>query len=182
MATKPTIFKFNVSLSDLDRDYYDSLSLTVAQHPSETTERMMVRVLANCINAQERLVFTKGLSDTEEPDLWVKSLDDRIQLWIDVGEPALDRLKKACSRAESVRVYSFNTKSPVWWEQLNLQRSNLSVSVFQFDWDAIVALAAMVERTMTMSVTITNDSAYVATERGECEVAWVALNDLAGGS
>ncbi len=177
MAIKPTIHKFNVSLSDLDRDYYDSLNLTVAQHPSETVERMMVRVLANCINAQERLVFTKGLSDTEEPDLWVKSLDDQVELWVDVGEPALDRLKKACSRAAAVRVYSFNTKSPVWWEQLNLQRSRLPVEVFRIDWDAIAGLAALVERTMTMSVTITNDSAYIATERGECEVAWVALND-----
>jgi len=80
LALKPTIHKFNVSLSDLDRDYYESLNLTVAQHPSETIERMMVRLLAYCINAHARLQFTKGLSDTEEPDLWVKSLDDQVEL------------------------------------------------------------------------------------------------------
>ena len=179
MAIKPTIYKFNVSLSDHDRDYYDSLNLTVAQHPSETVERMMVRVLANCINAQERLAFTRGLSDTEEPDLWVKSLDDQIELWIDVGEPAFDRLKKACSRAAVVKVYTFNTKSSVWWEQLNLQRARLPVAVFRFDWAAIAALAALVERTMNMSVTIADDSAYIATARGECEVGWVTLNEAA---
>lgn len=179
MALKPTIHKFNVSLSDLDRDHYESLNLTVAQHPSETVERMMVRLLAFCVNAQERLSFTKGLSDTQEPDLWVKSLDDQIELWIDVGEPALDRLKKACSRAAAVRVYTFNNKSTVWWEQLNLARSGLPVAVYRFDWAAIVDLAALVERTMTMSVTITNDAAYIAAELGECEVSWTALNPIA---
>jgi len=136
----------------------------------------MVRLLAYCINAHARLQFTKGLSDTEEPDLWVKSLDDQVELWIEVGEPGLERLKKACSRAEAVRVYSFNTKSTVWWDQLPLGRSGLQLAVFRFDWEAIVALASLVERTMTMSVTITNDSAYVATPRGECEVGWIALN------
>ena len=136
----------------------------------------MVRLLAFCINAQERLGFTKGLSDTEEPDLWVKSLDDQIELWVDVGEPAIERLKKASSRAAAVRVYSFNSKSAVWWEQLNLARSGLAVAVFRFDWEAIERLAGLVERTMTMSVTITNDSAYIATQQGECEVGWVALN------
>ncbi len=176
MAIKPTIHKFNVSLSDLDRDYYESLNLTVAQHPSETVERMMARLLAYCINSQERLSFTKGLSETEEPDLWVKTLDDQIELWIDIGEPGLERLKKANSRAAAVKVYSFNTKSTVWWNQLHLRRSGLPVAVFRFDWEAIVVLASLVERTMTMSVTITNDSAYVATQRGECEVGWIALN------
>lgn len=175
MALKPTIHKFNISLSDLDREYYDTLNLTVAQHPSESSERMLMRVLARCINAQERLVFTKGLSETEEPDLWVKSLDDLIELWIDVGEPGIDRLKKATRRASAVKVYSFNTKSTIWWEQLHLARSKLVVDVYRVDWTAITGLAALLERTMTMSVTITNDSAYIATERGECEVGWVAL-------
>lgn len=177
MALKPTIHKFTISLSDLDREHYDSLSLTVAQHPSESPERMMVRVLAFCINAQDRLAFTKGLSETEEPDLWVKSLDDQIDLWIDVGEPGLDRLKKATRQSRLTRVYSFNSKSPTWWDQLQLRRSKLAVDVFQFDWAAIQNLANLLERTMTMSVTITGDSAYIATERGECEVGWVALND-----
>lgn len=177
MALKPTIHKFSISLSDLDRDYYDSLNLTVAQHPSESAERMMVRVLSYCINAQERLEFTKGLSETEEPDLWVKSLDDQIELWIDVGEPSLDRLKKATRQSQHTRVYSFNSKSPTWWDQLQLGRANLEVLVFRFDWPAVQALAKLLERTMVMSVTITGASAYIATERGECEVGWQLLEN-----
>lgn len=93
MALKPTIYKHRISLSDLNRDYYDTLNLTVALHPSETIERMMVRVLAYCINAQEHLTFTKGLSEIEEPDIWLRSLDDQIRLWVDVGEPSADRIK-----------------------------------------------------------------------------------------
>jgi len=175
MALKPTIYKFSISLSDLDRDYYDALNLTVAQHPSESSERMMARVLAYCINAQERLGFTKGLSETEEPDLWVKSLDDQIELWIDVGEPSLDRLKKATRQSQQTRVYSFNRKSPTWWQQLQLGRAKLEVMVFRFDWPAVQELATLLERSMVMSVTITEASAYIATERGECEVGWQLL-------
>jgi len=177
MALKPRIHKFSISLSDLNRDYYDSLNLTVAQHPSESPERMMVRVLAFCLNAQDRLSFTKGLSETEEPDLWVKSLDDQIDLWIDVGEPGIDRLKKATRQSRVTRVYSFNSKSPIWWEQLQLERAKLDVLVFRFDWLAIQEFAQLLERTMAMSVTITGDSAYIASERGECEVSWSALNE-----
>jgi len=168
LALKPTIHKFTISLSDLDREVYDSLNLTVAQHPSESPERMMARVLAYCINSQERLVFTRGLSDTDEPDLWVKSLDDQIELWVDVGEPSLERLKKAARQADVVRVYSFNAKSPTWWEQLHLARSGVAAEVYRLQWDSVVVLAQMLERTMVMSVTITNDSAYIATEGDEC--------------
>ena len=179
MALKPTIHKFNISLSDLDREHYDSLNLTVAQHPSESAERMMVRVLAFCINAQERLSFTRGLSETEEPDLWVKSLDDQIELWIDIGEPSLDRLKKATRQSQAVRVYSFNTKSETWWGALQLRRSKLAVSVYRFDWSEVVTLADLLARGVTrsaiMSVTITDSSAYVAAEAGECQVGWVEL-------
>lgn len=175
MALKPTIYKFNISLSDMDRDYYDSLHLTVAQHPSETHERMMVRILAYCINADERLSFTRGLSATEEPDMWIKTLDDQISLWIDVGEPSLDRIKKVSRNSEAVKIYSFNTKSDLWWSRLSNQVDRLPVSVYQFQWESIQLLAAMVERTMTMSVTISDGSAFVATELGECEVAWLTL-------
>jgi len=95
MALKPTIFKFSVALSDVDRNRYEDLPLTVAQHPSETLERMMARVLAYCLNADDGLEFSKGLSDNEQPDLWRRSLDGRILDWIEVGEPSADRLRKA---------------------------------------------------------------------------------------
>jgi len=175
VAIKPTIYKFSISLSDLNRDYYDTLNLTVALHPSEKEERMMARVLAFCINAQEFLVFTKGLSEVEEPDIWVKTLDDQLALWIDLGEPDFERIKKASRLAKEVKVYSFNSKSDVWWQQSQAKFSQLSVSFFQFPWQSIQDLTQLVERTMTMSVTITGDSAYVAAEQGECEVSWLAL-------
>jgi len=175
VALKPTIYKLNISLSDLDRNYYDTLTMTVAQHPSETLERMMVRVLAFCINAQAFLTFTKGLSDTDEPDIWARTLDGNISMWIDVGEPSVDRIKKASSLASTVRVYSFNAKSDVWWNKEQEKFRKLSASIFQFQWESVQALAKLVERTMALSITISDDSAYVATERGECEVSWLAL-------
>lgn len=177
MAIKPTIFKFRVSLSDLNRDYYDTLNLTVAQHPSETTERMMVRVLAYCINACEYLTFTKGLCEVEEPAIWEKTLDEQIAQWIDIGEPTVDRIKKASRISQSVKVYSFNTKSDVWWEQDANKFKQLNASYFRFKWSDILSLAKLTERTMDFSVTITENSAYIATNLGECEIAWQELGN-----
>ena len=177
MALKPTIYKLKISLSDLNRNHYDTLNLTLAQHPSETVERMMVRVLAYCINAQEHLVFAKGLNADDEPDIWARSLDDQISLWIDVGEPAVDRIKKASRLAPTLKIYCFNSKADVWWNQSQEKISQLKAAVYQFQWENIQALAALVQRTMEMSVTITGDSAYVATELGECEVSWVVLQE-----
>jgi uncharacterized protein YaeQ len=175
MALKPKIYKTRITLSDIDRDYYTTLNLTVAQHPSETLERMMVRVLAFCIHAREHPTFTKGLCAVEEPDIWAHTLDDRISLWIDVGEPAVERIKKATRLSPAVRVYSFNSKSDTWWEQGRARFNALPVSVFQLPWEEVQALAALVQRTMDLSVTITGDSAYVAAAAGECAVSWVPL-------
>ena len=177
MALKPTVFKFNIALSDLNRNIYDSLNLTVAQHPSETVERMMARVLAFCMNAQEHLVFCRGLSASDEPDLWARTLDDRIALWIDVGEPAVARIKKATRISAAVKVYSFNAKakSDVWWQKGREQFKPLNVSVTRFDWPSMQALAQGVARTMSFSVMISGESAYVSTEQGEWEVPWSVL-------
>lgn len=177
MALKPTVYKFNIAVSDLNHNYYDTLNLTVAQHPSETVERMMVRVLAFCLNAQEHLVFGRGLSTMDEPDLWARTLDDRIALWIDVGEPAADRIKKATRISTVVKVYSFNakSKSDAWWQKARDGFGKLDVSVYQFDWPSVQALAQLVQRTMDFSVMITGESAYVSTGKGECEVPWITL-------
>lgn len=178
MAIKPTIYKARISLSDLERDYYDSINLTIAQHPSETLERMMVRILAFCINAQEGLELTKGLDEVDEPDLWVRTMDEQTTLWIDVGEPSFDRIKKAQSLARAVKVYSFNTKSDVWWSQGESKFSRLNASFYRFPWESIEALAGLVKRTMDLSVTITGDSAYFAGEAGEVEVSWEVLQSV----
>ena len=175
MASNSKICKLTISLSDIDRHHYDTLNLTVAQHPSETVERMMVRILVFCINAREGLKFTKGLSAVDEPDIWARSLDDQLLLWIDVGEPSLERIKKASRIAREVKVYSFNRKSKPWWDAGRDKFTQLNASLYQFEWESIQALARLHQRTMQLSVTISGDSAYVATELGECEVAWVEL-------
>jgi len=175
VATKPTIYKLRIALSDLERNYYDALNLTVALHPSETPERMMARVMAYCLNAQDDLVFAKGLSDVEEPDIWVRTMDGQTKLWVDVGEPSLDRVKKASRQAKHVKIYSFNSKSDVWWEQGKSKFRGLGVDIFRFNDTEIDRLSEFLARTMDLSVTITGQSAYVASDAGEVEINWQIL-------
>ncbi|SMF38635.1 Uncharacterized conserved protein YaeQ, suppresses RfaH defect [Alteromonadaceae bacterium Bs31] len=177
MALSSTIYKFTITLSDLNRDYYQALNLTVALHPSENTQRMMARVLAYCLHADEHLQFTKGLSTPEEPDIWCKTLDGQTLSWIEIGEPAADKLKKASRVAKEVWVYTFNSKSAVWWQQEQAKISPLAVYVRQFNWPEIETLSAMLERKMEMSVTVSGDAAFVACDKGECEVHWQVLQD-----
>lgn len=175
MATKPTIYKLRIALSDLERNYYDTLNLTIALHPSETPERMMARVMAYCINAQEGLSFAKGLSDVDEPDIWIRTMDQQTSLWIDVGEPSHERVKKASRQAKQVRIYSFNSKSDVWWEQGKSKFGMLKADIFRLNQTEIEALTELLARTMDLSVTITGQSAYVAGDNGEVEVNWEIL-------
>lgn len=178
VALKPTIYKLRIALSDLNRDYYDNLNLTVAQHPSENLERLMARVLAFCLNCTENLAFTRGLSSVEEPDIWERTLDEKVALWIEVGEPAVDRVKKASRLADAVKIYSFNSKSDVWWSQGQQKFAALPVSIYRFDWPSIQALAGRVQRTMDLSVTLSGDTAYIASDEGQCEVTWTALQTI----
>lgn len=177
MAIKPTIYKLRIALSDLERNYYDTLSLTVALHPSETHERMMARVVAYCINAQDDLVFTKGLSDVEEPDAWCRTMDDKITLWLDVGEPDVERVKKSVRKASAVKVYSFNSKSDTWWEQNKGKLSLHNAEIIRFNHQQIAHLATLLERTVDWSLTITGQSAYIASGKGEAEVTWQTLQE-----
>ncbi|MDE1224379.1 YaeQ family protein [Vibrio aestuarianus] len=175
MALKPTIYKFRISLTDINRDHYDSLNLTIAQHPSENNERMIARILAFCLNATPELIFTKGLSSIEEPDIWLKSLDDQIQLWLEVGEPDADRVKKATRLAKQVKIYSFNTKSNVWWEQNKGKFGYLNVDVIRFEAESIEKLASTLTRGMELSVMISGSSIFVDGENGSHEIVWQEL-------
>jgi uncharacterized protein YaeQ len=175
VATKPTIYKLRIALSDLERNYYDSLNLTVALHPSETPERMMARVIAYCINAQEGLSFAKGLSDVDEPDIWMRTMDEQTTLWIDVGEPSVERIKKSRRQSKELRVYSFNSKSDVWWDQGKSKIGMLDANIYRLNHSEIERLTEMISRTMDLSVTITGQSAYVASDKGEVEVNWEIL-------
>lgn len=177
MALKPTIYKFRVALTDMNRDYYDSLNLTVALHPSENEQRMMARLMAFCLNASPELQFTKGLSTIEEPDIWEKSLDDQTLVWIDIGEPDVDRVKKATRLSKKTKVYSFNTKSDVWWQQNQGKFGYLDASIYRFENESIESLAGLVTRTMDLSVMITGTSLFVDAEGGSVEVTVEELQD-----
>ena len=118
MALKPTIYKAELSIADMDRAYYADHSLTLARHPSETEERMMVRLLAFALYAHERMVFGKGLSTQDEPDLWQKDYGGNIELWIDVGLPDPKWLRKACHQARQVVVINYGGRAAeIWWGQ-----------------------------------------------------------------
>ena len=172
MAIKPTIYKLKIAISDFNRDYYDSVELTVALHPSETLERMMARIIAYCINSQENIALTKGLSSVEEPDIWVKTLDDIITLWIDMGEPSPERIKKSSRLAPVVKVYSFNSKSDTWWKQSKDKVSQFThVKFYQFDWQQIQKLATFAKRNMDWSLSISGDTIYITDDQQECELA-----------
>ena len=105
MAQKSTIYKAELSISDMDRHYYETHKLTVAKHPSETDERLMVRLLAFALSAREQLEFSKGLSSDDEPDVWEKSLSGEIELWITLGLPSEKIVRQSCGKAREVIIY-----------------------------------------------------------------------------
>lgn len=156
MALKATIFKADLQIADMDRHYYNSHALTIAQHPSETDERMMVRVLAFAMYADERLAFTKGISTDDEPDLWLKSLSDEIELWIELGQPDEKRLRKAAGRAKQVVIITYNSRSAaVWRGQMQDALSKLSnVTVRALSNDTVESLAKLAQRSMSLQCTI----------------------------
>ena len=127
MAISSTINKISLNIADMDRHYYQSHELTVAQHPSETDFRFMLRIIAFALNSNESLSFSKGLCVDDEPEIWSKSLTDEIELWIDFGQLDDKRIRKACGRAAQVIIYTYNErKAQVWWEQIKgkLERYN----------------------------------------------------------
>lgn len=156
MATNATIYKIELQISDMDRHYYATHALTLARHPSETDERMMIRVLAFALYADERLEFGKGLSTDDEPDLWRKELTGDIDLWIDLGHPDPARIRKACGRSNQVVVINYGGRgADIWWEKSagDLKRSK-NLSVLDISIDAVDALAALAERGLRLQCLI----------------------------
>jgi uncharacterized protein YaeQ len=142
---------------------------------------MLVRLLVFCLHSHqdsdELMVFTRGLSATEEPDIWHKGMDGQINTWIDVGEPSFERMKKACRLGKRTYVYSFNSKSAVWWKQSQAQFSTLPVQVLSLDWTQIQSLAQQIERTSTWSITLSDESMFVTTKDSQFEVVWRVLQE-----
>jgi uncharacterized protein YaeQ len=167
MALKATIFKATLNIADMDRHYYGDHLLTIARHPSETDERMMIRLLAFAQNASERLAFTKGISTDDEPDLWQKSLSDEIELWIELGLPDESRLRKACNRSQQVILYTYGGRAvPLWWEKVRGKVSRFdNLTVVDLPPEATEALARLADRNMSLQCTLQDGEISIGNDR-----------------
>lgn len=156
MASNATIFKATLQIADVDRHYYHDHALTLARHPSETDERMMVRLLAFARHAHEALSFGRGLSTEDEPDLWQKDLTGVIQLWIDVGQRDEKGIRQACGRANQVCLYTYGGRgADQWWKDNAASLDRLSnLTVMNVPVDATRALTMLAQRTMDLHCTI----------------------------
>lgn len=167
MSHKSTVYKVELQVSDLDRQYYQEHNLTLALHPSETEERMMVRLLAFAMNADERLSFGRGLSTNDEPDLWQRDDTGEIGLWIETGQPEEADIRRACGRARHVIIYTYSGRSAqVWWEKVgaNLNRKNLTV--IDLPTESVQALAGLAERTMRLQCMIEDHHVQLMNQNG----------------
>ncbi|MEI6895244.1 MAG: YaeQ family protein [Colwellia sp.] len=155
MALKATIYKANIELADMDRNYYDSLQLTVAQHPSETPQRLILRILVYILNAHQDLQFGKGVSDENEAALWQINYSNEIELWIELGQLDTKRLKKACNQAKAVKLYCYGTSVNTWWAQAEQSLKNFSrLTVEQFEPTICEALVKLLSRNMEFQCSI----------------------------
>jgi len=164
MALKSTIFKANLAVADIDNGYYADHALTLARHPSETDERMMLRLLALALNAHKlqsvcdgdgTLGFGAGLSNPDDPDVYLRDFTGRTRLWIEVGQPEEKPLLKACGKADEVLLYCFNHAAEIWWRGIGgkLARAD-NLHVFRVPTDSSQQLAALAQRTMHLQATI----------------------------
>lgn len=176
MALKSTIYKASLQIADMDSHYYADHQLNIACHPSETLQRMMIRILVFALNAHESLEFGKGISDTDEPDLWKKDLTGAIEEWIEVGQPDERRILKACGKASEVSVYLYASTGPIWWKQVQskISRAN-NLKVFQIAPDVAKDLEPLCQRTMQLQVTIQDGEIWVRDESHSVQVTVEAL-------
>jgi uncharacterized protein YaeQ len=156
MALKATVYRAELAVADIDRGYYATHSLTLARHPSETEERLMIRLLAFALYADERLAFGRGLSSDDEPDLWRKEDNGEISRWIDVGLPDERRLRRAAGRARALSLLVYGQRAAeVWWRKNQDALARLStLTVLQLADDAVERLARLAARNMTLQATL----------------------------
>jgi len=178
MAIKSTIFKAETQITNLDSHYYADHQLTIAQHPSENDERMMVRLFAFILYASESLQLCKGISTEDEPDLWQKSLSDEIELWIDLGQPDEKRIRKACGRSKRVVIVNYQENSANVWREQN--RSTLArfdnLELISIPDESVTALGKMAERTMRLQCTIQDGTAFITNGEKSVEITPTPIN------
>ena len=164
MALKATICKAALQIADMERNYFQDHALTIARHPSETDERMMVRVLAFALHADQELMFGKGLSTDEEPDLWLKDLTGAIKLWVDLGQPDEKRMRRACGRADRVYVYAYGGQSAdLWWKKAaaDVERCE-NLTVIQLPYESCKELVKLADRNMQLNCTMQEGQLWLA--------------------
>ena len=164
MTLKSTIFKASLQIADIDHGYYADHALTLARHPSETDERMMVRLAALALHAHKlqsvcggdgTLAFGAGLSNPDEPDVWLRDFTGRTRLWIEVGQPEDKALVKACGKADEVVLYCFSNAAEIWWRGIENKLSRpQNLSVFRLKAESSQALRALAQRSMQLQATI----------------------------
>ena len=166
MAPKATVYKAELQVSDVDRHYYATHALTLAQHPSETDERLMVRLLAFALFAHERLEFGRGLSSEDEPDLWRRSLDGEIEQWIELGQPDEARIRKACGRARQVAVVGYSGRGfGIWWEKTAAALARCgNLTVIELPAGTAESLAPLLERGMRLQCLVQEGELQLTSE------------------
>ena len=164
MAQKATIYKVELSVCDMDRHYYETHKLTVAKHPSETDERLMVRILAFALNAHEQLEMTKGLSTDDEPDIWQKSLSGELELWVALGLPSEKIVRQSCGKADQVIIYTYGgTTAEVWWEKIKNSTTRFdNLQVLNFAENDTNELGKLANRSMKVQVNIQDGDVMVS--------------------
>lgn len=177
MALKSTVFKAQLTIADLDRGYYGDHSLTLARHPSETDERLMVRLIAFVLHAGPDLEFGRGLSTADEPALWRRDATGAIELWIEVGLPDLKALRRAAGRAARVVVYAYGGRAvEVWWKQNEADFKRMaSLEVFEVPASAGAELEDLVERSLDLTCTLQEGTLHVATADAVVELEVTTL-------
>ena len=182
MALKATIFKANLQIADMDRHVYVDHAVTLARHPSETNERMMVRLLAMALNLPAdpnngTLEFAKGLWDPDEPELWHKDLTGQILHWIEVGQPDDKRLMKASGRAAKVSVFGYSASTSIWWGGIATKITRASnIAVWQIDSAQSQALASLAQRSMQLQLSIQDGTAWLRDGENAVEITPTRLN------
>lgn len=172
MALKATIYKAELTVSDMDRNHYGTYPLTIAQHPSESVLRMMVRIALFALYADDQLEFTKGLSTDDEPDLWQRSYSDEIKLWVDIGQPDEKRIRKACHRAEKVHLVGYiGNAFNVWWKQNeNKCRQYDNLRVIRLSEDFVSQLESLASRTMRLQATVQDGTLWLGDDTKSIEL------------
>ena len=184
MALKATIYKANLQIADMDRNVYVDHPVTIARHPSETDERMMIRLLALALNLPAdtdhgTLELAKDLWDVDEPALWHKDLTGEIKHWIEVGQPDDKRLMKAAGRSDRVSVYSFSASTPIWWSGLanKITRAN-NIAVWQVEPAESQALGQLAQRSMQLQLSVQDGTVYLGDGERSVELTPRRLNPV----